>query len=265
MLAKTSYTPHTEHTDETLPNYPSLNPTTMSNMSVLKKAVLVVSFSKTDCTKEADGSYPDAIYGTIRLNGTDASATSVKFYRIEDQIELVAPTKPNRFEAYCEELDADDDLSFTTAVRQPDLLYYYTIFRGNMSLVAGSESVPYGLDFCKMATHYRTSYSIADYEIGYAQPSTVLPVILTPEIKSFVALNIRNALLLKCDQFSSRDVPFSFTYWTSLTSSELDSHMTKNIIELRDEIELKKKRESLLEQRAFEKRRAESRAQRSGL
>lgn len=228
------------------------NSHTILIMSTLTKAILVVTFRKSECETDSDGAYPDMITGTVRLNGHENSATSVKFYRIPDDVDLVGPDdqiqssrhNPDGSIRESDPSESTESIGFAATERDPELLYYYSITSGSSALVMGSESIPYGFSLFPRVTQMRTSRSICDYEICYAQPSTVLPAVLKSDIKSYVSHNVPDSMVEKLSQTSSRSIWFSFTYWTSLVPAELDAHMVKHKIELDDKIALEKNRKA---------------------
>ena len=210
----------------------------------LSKAILVISVEKKDCssTTESDASYPDTIYGNIRLTGSDDSATVVNFYRISDDVSLLGPDNQPQSAMFNYAVgypsDFDVAIGFSTVKRNPALLYYYAVLSGSIALLSGDKSIPYKLDFNKNVNHLQTSRTIEDYEICYPQPSSVLPANLAKDIKSYVAHNIPDSMTPSAD--GSNPV-FSFTYWTSLTPKDLDDHMTQNRIEANDAISRQKR------------------------
>lgn len=219
-------------------------------MASVEKIVLVISINKDDCDRDFDCNYPDTINGKVRTTGHPDSTINVKFYRIPDDVALVGPDDhPHsavRFDSdgrigQYDHSESAEPIGFKPVERDPNLLYYYAIMPKTMKLVTGSESIPYGLDFCQMATHRHTMFTIEGYEICYPQKSTVLPTILSSGIKSYVAHHIPDALTLRTSQLGMRTIPFTFTYWTTLVPCELDAHMTTNKTHLIDDIEHEKK------------------------
>ena len=211
----------------------------LPDLTKLSKAILVISVEKKDCTStsESDATYPDTIYGEIRLTGSDESATVVNFYRIFDDVSLVGPDNQPQSAMFNSPTGYPSDhhvaIGFGPVKRNPALLYYYAVLSGSIALLSGDKSIPYKLDFNKDAKHKQTAQTIVDYEICYPQPSSVLPANLAKDIKSYVAHNIPDGLISSVD---GSNLVFSFTYWTSLTPNALDYHMDQNRLETDDAI-----------------------------